>query len=170
MAKLYNRPFCLASSLIVPFLSFSGFSVFNLSGVQPCWVVLWLLPWALEDGPISGAIAGLYMGLVLDGLSVGGASYIPSLIILGWFWGRIGRIGPAIEGSLNLGLLSWLGSVFLGLTLWFQFLFSQADAPVSWLYQWGWHSLFAESILTGLLAPIIVSWQLLLWRQKPSSS
>ena len=44
--------------------------------------MLWLLPWALVDGPVSGALAGVALGLVLDGLNLGGLSQVPALLLL----------------------------------------------------------------------------------------
>ena len=60
------------------------------------------------------SIAGLCLGLVLDGLHLGQASEVPVLMLLGWWWGRIGRRGVPIERSYNLGLLALLGALLLG--------------------------------------------------------
>jgi hypothetical protein len=123
--------------------------------------VLWLLPWALVDGPASGAIAGLALGLVLDGLHLGQASEVPVLMVLGWWWGRIGRRGVPIERSYNLGLLALLGSLLLGISLLLQ-LYWRGQLP---LLQAGVHTLLAQSLITGLLAPVLCSLQLLRWRR-----
>ena len=60
MARLHQQPICLASSLFVPWLTLAAPTWVSLSGVGPCWAVLWLLPWALVDGPVSGFIAALF--------------------------------------------------------------------------------------------------------------
>ena len=66
MARLHSQPICVASGLLVPLISLAAPSWLSLGGVLPSWAVLWLLPWALVDGPGSGVIAGAAMGLVLS--------------------------------------------------------------------------------------------------------
>ena len=117
MARLHRQPTCVASALLVPMLSIASPAWLAVDGVAPSWAVLWLLPWALVDGPVSGAMAGAALGLVLDGLSLDGGSQVPALLLMGWWWGRLGRRVVLIQRSLNLGLLAWLGALLLGLTL-----------------------------------------------------
>jgi hypothetical protein len=166
MARLLLQPWCLATALLVPLLTLGTPGLLRLDGVAPCWPVLWLVPWALADGRLSGAIAGLGLGLLVDGLHPGWVSQMPALLALGWWWGRIGRLGPPIRRSLNLGLLALIGTAALGGSLMLQWALL---APLGWqgedLLAAGLHTLFAQTLLTALLAPILCSLQLLLWRQ-----
>ena len=126
--------------------------------------MLWLLPWALVDGPVSGGIAGAALGLVLDGLSLGDSSQIPAFVLMGWWWGRLGRRGQPIQRSLNIGLLAWIGTLVLGLSLWLQLLMLESADVL--LQAWALHTTLAQALITGLLAPMVGSWQLLLWRRR----
>jgi len=161
MGVLHRQRWCGATALAVPLLTLASPAFLKLAGVAPSWAVLWLLPWALVDGPASGAIAGLCLGLVLDALHLGQASEVPVLIALGWWWGRIGRLGVPIERSYNLGLLALLGSLVLGVSLLLQLSWSD-QLPLSLA---GLHTLVAQSLITGLLAPVLCSLQLLRWRR-----
>ncbi|MFN9932994.1 MAG: rod shape-determining protein MreD, partial [Cyanobacteriota bacterium] len=98
MAVLSRQPWCIASVLLVPLLTLAAPGWLRLAGVAPAWAVLWLLPWALVDGSLSGGLAGLAVGLLLDALHPSGASLVPGLVLLGWWWGRIGRKGAPIQG------------------------------------------------------------------------
>ena len=160
MAALHRQAWCGATGLLVPLLTLASPAPIKLDGVGPAWGLLWLLPWALVDGPVSGAVAGLALGLVLDGLHLGPVSELPALTVLGWWWGRIGRRGPQIERSFSLGLLALLGGLVLGGSLLLQF---------AWLGEAGrpqLHTLLAQTLLTALLAPMLCSLQLLLWRHR----
>ncbi|MFQ6538558.1 hypothetical protein [Aphanothece stagnina] len=160
MAVLTRQRWCVATALLVPFLVLASPGAVKLAGVPPSWAVLWLLPWALVDGPLSGAFAGLGLGLMLDALVLGEVTQIPALILLGWWWGRLGRKGPPIERSFSLGLLALLGTALVGATVLLQQL---------WRGQLGegaLHTLCAQTLLTALLAPMLCSLQLLLWRQQ----
>ncbi len=166
MSNLYNRPICVASGLLLPFLFFANPPWLTLMGVGPCWAVLWLLPWALVDGPKSAAIAGMLLGCLLDGMTLGDATYIPSLLCLGLWWGNLGVRREPFERRLNLGLLAWLGSCWVGITLWLQFVLRNHEEPSQWLGSWGFSTVLAQSLLTGLIAPIFCSFILLFFRKQ----
>jgi len=166
MTRLHRQPICVASALLVPLATLATPPWLGLDGVPPCWAVLWLLPWALVDGPISGALAGASLGLVLDGLSLDGFTQVPALLVLGWWWGRIGRRAAPIQRSFNLGLMAWLGAVLLGLTIVAQLLLREGEALEPSLQAWGWHTLVCQALMTGVLAPMLVSLQLLFWRRR----
>ena len=164
MGLLHRLPWAVATAAAVPLLTLASPPFLTLVGVPPSWAVLWLLPWALADGPLSGALAGLGLGLLVDALNLGGATQVPVLVLLGWWWGRLTRQGPPIERSLSLGLLALLGTFLLGLSVALQRFGLPAPGSVTQLASL--HTLLAQTLLTGLLAPMICSLLLLLWRQQ----
>ena len=166
MNRLHRQPICVASALLVPMATMATPPWLGLDGVPPSWAVLWLLPWALVDGPVSGALAGASLGLVLDGLALDGLTQVPALFVLGWWWGRIGRRAAPIQRSFNLGLLAWLGTGLLGVTLLVQLLIRAESGLVPFLQAWGWHTLVCQTLVTAVLAPMLVSLQLLIWRRR----
>ncbi|MFZ9147971.1 rod shape-determining protein MreD [Vulcanococcus sp.] len=161
MAPLHRQRFPLATALLVPLLTLASPWFLSLDGVGPSWAVLWLLPWALEEGPVSGAIAGLALGLLLDGLHIGSVTEAPALLLLGLWWGRIGRRGFPITRSLNLGLLALVGTAALGATLLLQESLAGTLPPSTT----GLQLLLTQALITGVLAPLISSLLLLRWRQ-----
>jgi len=164
-SPLLRQRWPLATALLVPLLLLAAPAPLQLAGVGPSWPVLWLLPWALADGRRSGALAGLALGLLLDGLHGGGPSQAPVLALLGWWWGRLGREAPPIRRSYGLGLLALLGSLLLGASLLLQQLVGLGAAPPALAQAPLLHTLLAQAVLTGLLAPMLCSLLLLLWRQ-----
>jgi hypothetical protein len=186
MAQLSRQPLFAATVLVVPWLTLASPAWLKLSGVPPAWAVLWLLPWALVEGRFWGGFAGLGLGLLLDSLHPGPVSLLPGLTLLGWWWGRLGQGGRPIQGSLNLGLLALVGSFALGLSLMLQWavlspisrraavgVAGEVQPALLALPGWNWedlggaglHALLAQTLLTALLAPMLCSLQLLLWRQ-----
>jgi len=183
MALLQRQPWLMTSALLVPLLSLASPGWVRLAGVPPAWSVLWLLPWALADGRVSGAIAGGGLGMLLDSLYPGAGSQIPALVLLGWWWGRIGRRPPPIERSFSLALLALLGTLALDLSLMLQWAVANGSvvSPQGIIDParlarpgWTWEDLsgagvailLARSLLTSLLAPVLASLQLLLWRRQ----
>lgn len=163
MASLHRRPVFVLSALVVPLLTLAAPGFLRLGGVPPSWAVLWLLPWSLAAGPLSGALAGLALGLMLDSLHLGGATQMPALALLGWWWGRVPRRGPMIERSFSLGLLAMLGTALLGLSVLLQRQGSGGWAAL--MTAASLHTLLAQVLVTALLAPMICSLLLLLWRR-----
>jgi len=157
---LWRRGWCLATALLVPVLSLASPPLLQLDAIGPAWAVLWLLPWALVDGPLSGALVGGGLGLLLDALHLGSVSMLPALLLLGWWWGRLGRRSMVIDRSLSLALLALLGSLVLGASVLLQ-LWLQGTLPAS-----GLHTLVAQTLLTALVAPLVCSLWLLVWRQQ----
>jgi hypothetical protein len=189
MGPLSRNPWLAASLLLAPLLTLAAPGWPRLAGIGPSWAVLWLLPWALVDGQLSGALAGAVLGLLLDSLHPGGASELPALVLLGWWWGRLGRLGPPVERSFNLGLLALLGCLLLDLSLMLQWLLRSSLGRIgttlaggsldpALLAQPGWHAsdlgmvgvhvLLARTLVTGLLAPVLCSLQMVLWRHQAS--
>ena len=163
------KPVVFASALGVPFLSLLAPTWLTLMGVGPSWAVLWLLPWALVGGPLLGVFAGLSLGLILDAISLGDGSQVPALVLLGFWWGYLGRKGLPIERNFSLGLLSWIGSLVVGLGAWLQFLLIHMYSYPSLFNSWSFYTILCQSILTGLLAPLICS-LLLMFFEAPRSS
>jgi hypothetical protein len=117
MALLSRQPWLVATGLLVPLFTLASPGWLKLAGVPPAWAVLWLLPWALSEGRRAGSAAGLGLGLLLDGLHPGPASLVPGLVLLGWWWGRMGRKAPPIQRSFSLGLLALVGTALLNVSL-----------------------------------------------------
>ena len=165
MGKYRSRIVVAASAMAVIVLNLASPTWFALMGIAPAWEVLWLLPFSLVNGPLNGCLAGLSLGLILDAMSLGGGTQAPALVFLGLWWGQLGRRGAPIDKSFGLGLLAWVGSCLVGIGIWLQFLFSQVlDHPLLFNI-WSFHTLFAQVIITSLLAPLICSWLLLMFRR-----
>ena len=166
MMSLSKRSICVASACLVPFFTLVSPAWLSLLGIAPCWSVLWLLPWSLEEGPLSAVLAGLCLGLVMDGITVEGFSQVPGLIAIGFWWGRIGQRSPKIDGIFSLGLFACIGTFFLGISIWVQIVALNFEGLGTWLNAWALKTVLSQSLVTGLVAPMICSWLILLWRRR----
>lgn len=184
MELLNRHPWFATSLLLVPLLALAAPSWLTLAGVPPCWPVLWLLPWALVDGRRSALLLAAVLGLLMDALHPGLVSWLPGLLLLAWWWGPLSTRLPPIERPFSLGLLALLGTVLLNGTLMLQWLALGWRFPLSkgtggpdpielaqpgWTWQdlttSGLHVLLAQTLLTALLAPLICTPLLQLWRR-----
>lgn len=160
MAIALNRSRALfATGLLVLLLTLANPSLVQLNGIPPCWVVLWLLPWAVVEGPLAGATAGIAIGLLLDALQGSNLSSVPLLALLGFWWGQFQTARRPLERSTTLGLLALLGTLLLNgsyaLQLYWRAEFSRA----------AWQTTLAQTLLTALIAPLMCSLLVLFWRR-----
>ncbi|MFM7313563.1 MAG: rod shape-determining protein MreD [Cyanobium sp.] len=191
-------PLAVLTALLVSLLTLAAPGWLRLGGMAPAWAVLWLLPWALLEGRRAGLFGALSLGLLLDALHPGPVTLLPGLLLLAFWWGRLGRRSELIDRSFHFGLLALLGTAFLNLTLLLQWgllawraegalpamaegmasgspLLRLAGPPAAILALplWRWEDLWAvgvpmlmaQTLLTALLAPLVCSLLLLLWRQ-----
>tara|TARA_Y100001968_G_scaffold105292_2_gene95169 strand:+ start:923 stop:1420 length:498 start_codon:yes stop_codon:yes gene_type:complete len=164
MIKINNRQFFLISLFLVLFLEFINPKWLTLFGLGPSWAVLWLLPWALQNGQLAGLYSGLCIGLLLDGIILEGITQIPVFCFLGFWWGRLGSRTLEFNRIFSLGILAWLGTVIYGMSILCQnYILHSIN-----LFDWGMVNIFSQSILTGLLAPVFCSRMLIFMQQNSS--
>ena len=72
----------ILTSLLLLLLTIATPTWLRLDGIPPSWPVLWLLPWAVVEGPISGALAAVLVGLGFDSFYGQGMTSIPVLVLL----------------------------------------------------------------------------------------
>lgn len=164
MSNIQQRIIIFLSACLVFLLTFFGPSWLSIFGIAPCWVILWLLPWSIEKGETSGVIAAILFGALLDSISYGNTTQIPILILLGFWWGRLGRRNSQIKYSFTFGLLAWIGTFLFGLSVWIQTIIFDTSGNIFFI--WGLKNMITQSFLTGLFAPIICSWIILILRPR----
>lgn len=184
MELLNRQPLIAASLLLVPLLTLASPPWLALAGVPPCWPVLWLLPWALVDGLRSALLLAGVLGLLMDALHPGPASWLPGLLLLAWWWGPLSTRKPPIERPFSLGALVLGGTALMNATLMLQWLAWSWRSPLGsggggpdpsdlarpgWTWQdlttSGLHVLLAQTLVTALLAPLMCGQLLKLWRR-----
>jgi len=55
----------------------------ELLGVGPNWLLIWVVSWSVKRTAFQGAIAGLTLGMIQDGMTTGAPTHALSLIIVG---------------------------------------------------------------------------------------
>ena len=137
----------------------------KINGVTPCWPVIFLLPFSLNNTPFRAVIAGILLGIFMDSFTIGDVSYIPSLFLLSLTWSIYGLHNKKIELFLNIGLMAIFGTAFVGFSIWIQKIFLYSDLRNNWFHSWSIFVLISEVIITGLVAPFFSSWLLLTYKK-----
>ncbi len=161
MIRKYRNLLLFFTGICIPFLTLMSPNWLKIYGVAPCWPIFWLLPFSIKNGPYRAVLACTFMGILMDSFTLGGASYIPSFMLLSFWWGNYGRQKQKIELSLNIGLMAILGTAFVSFSIWIQTISFQSFLIDKSFNNWAIHTLVAEVVITGLLAPLFCSWLLL---------
>ena len=137
----------------------------KINGITPCWPVILLLPFSLNNPPWKAAIASLLLGIFVDSFTISDISYIPSLFILSLVWSTYGLHNKRIELFLNIGLMAIFGTALVGFSMWVQKIIIYSFLRNNWFHSWSIYVLMSEVIITGLVAPLFSSWLLITYKK-----
>ncbi len=68
----------------------------ELAGIGPNWLLIWVVAWSVNRTMFQGALAGLVLGLIQDGMTASAPTHIMSLMVDGVLTARL-RKGPYIQ-------------------------------------------------------------------------
>ena len=157
----------LLSFFFLFIVTFWNPTCFSLMGFQPYWPIFWLLPWAVSYGTFSGALTGLFIGLILDSINNDLYTQMPSLILCGYWFGRLGSSRKNKLSNLEYGLIAAIGNLIIGLFYFLQIIFNVSSIEnYAWLINFGIQNIFAQIFLSGLFAPVLCPWLFYLFRKK----
>ena len=157
----------LISFLIIPLVILWNPSWFSLMGYQAYWPIFWLLPWALIHGPFKSMLLGFLLGFILDTINADLYTQIPGLMICGFWFGKVGIYHKYNKSPLKFGLTAAIGSLICSLIYFCQMIlkFLLENSPL-WLFSYGIQNIFAQVLLTGILAPVFCQWLYFLFSKK----
>ena len=151
--------FCLPTCIII------SPEWLKLNGITPCWPVVLLLPFSLSFGPWKASAAAISLGIFIDSFTISYVSYIPSLFVLSLAWSIYGFHNKKIQLFLNIGLMAFFGTAFVGISIWFQKILLYKVLRNNLFHSWSIYVLISEVIITGLVAPFFSSWLLLTYKE-----
>lgn len=126
----------------------------ELLGIGPNWLLIWVVAWSVKRTPIQGAIAGLALGLIQDGMTAPDPSHALSLAIVGILTARIQKQRYIQEDFISVALIVFGMAVVAETVSAIQFsLIGGHELADVWIY----HQRIALSsaILSSLWAPVV---------------
>ena len=158
MNQFLTKHFSLICFIFIPIIFLWHPNWLGFLGIQPYWPLFWLLPWTMINGSINGLIFGFFLGLILDSVTVDNSfTQIPGLLLCGLWFGRIKIHSDIFVGHFRYGLICSIGSFLCGILYFIQILVKNFSDFSFSLFIPSVQNIFAEVFLTGLLAPLICS-------------
>ena len=165
MIRNNKKLFIFFTAVCLPACIIASPDWLKINGIQPCWPVVWLLPFSLKSSSLRSAIASVLLGIFIDSFTVSDVSYIPSLLFLSLIWSQYGLHNKKIELFLNIGLMAIFGTALVGLSIWIQKIILYDILRNNWFHSWSIYVLISEIIVTGLVAPFFSSWILFSYKK-----
>jgi rod shape-determining protein MreD len=126
----------------------------ELAGIGPNWLLIWVVAWSVKRSVFQGALAGLTLGLIQDGMTSAHPTHVLSLVIVGVLTARLRKERYIQEDFISVALIAF-GMAVIAETvtaIQYSFLGTRSLAEI-----WTYHQLIALSsaILSSLWAPVV---------------
>ena len=69
MNKFFTKKLPIVFFIFIPIIFLWHPNWIGFFGIQPYWLI-WLLPWSMINGSIGRIIFGLFLGLILDSVTI----------------------------------------------------------------------------------------------------
>lgn len=134
----------------------------ELLGVAPNWLLIWVVCWSMKRTVLQGAIAGLCLGLIQDGLTYASPTHALSLAIAGALTARLQKQKYIQEDFISAAMITFGMAVILETVIAIQFSvqFLLEQSPKTYIFlseTWVYHQQIALSsaILSSLWTPVM---------------
>lgn len=134
----------------------------ELLGVGPNWLLIWVVAWSLQRSPFQGALAGVCVGLIQDGVTSPIPTHTLSLAIAGILTARLQKQKYIQEDFISVAMIVFGMAVVVETVMAIQFsigvLMNRLPSSYFILTEtWLYHQQVALSsaILSSLWAPVV---------------
>ena len=151
---LLNCGVTIGSILLCLLILPTRFPGMELAGIGPNWLLIWVVAWSVKRSTFQGAIAGLALGLIQDGMTAPFPTHVVSLVLVGVLTARLRKERYIQEDFISVALIAFGMAVLAETVTAIQYSFHN-DRTL--LEIWSHHQLIALSsaILSSLWAPVV---------------
>lgn len=126
----------------------------ELLGASPSWLSIWVVSWSVGRTPFEGAIAGIALGLVQDGMTAPQPTHALSLAVVGLLTARLQKQRYIQEDFISVALIAFgmvvLAETILALQFWLA-----GDRPAADIWDYHQRVTLSSAILSSLWAPVV---------------
>lgn len=126
----------------------------ELLGVGPNWLLIWVVAWSVKRTMLQGAIAGLVLGLIQDGMTAPNPTHMLGLAIVGILTARIQKQRYIQEDFISIALIVFGMAVISETVTAIQFSF-QTNRNLAEIWTYHQRIALSSAILSSLWAPAI---------------
>jgi rod shape-determining protein MreD len=126
----------------------------ELVGIGPNWLLIWVVAWSVKRSMFQGALAGLALGLIQDGMTAHTPTHVISLMLVGILTARLRKERYVREDFISVALIAFAMAVMAETVMAIQY---SIQGDRSLVEIWTYHQLIAlgSAVLSSLWAPVI---------------
>ena len=126
----------------------------ELAGISPNWLLIWVVAWSVKRTMLQGAMAGLILGLLQDGMTSPSPTHAVSLVLIGGLTARLQKQRYIEEDFISVALIVFGMAVLAETVTAIQY---SLQGGRSLIEIWTYHQFIALSsaILSSLWAPVV---------------
>lgn len=126
----------------------------ELAGISPNWLLIWVVAWSVKRVVWQGAMAGLILGLLQDGMTSPHPTHALGLMIVGALTAKLQKQRYVQEDFISVALIVFLMAVISETVTAIQFSLAGGRSLAE---IWTYHQFIALSsaILSSLWAPVV---------------
>ncbi|MEM6591108.1 MAG: rod shape-determining protein MreD [Cyanobacteria bacterium P01_H01_bin.119] len=133
----------------------------ELLGIAPNWLLIWVVAWSVKRDPFEGAIAGLVLGLLQDGMTAPLPTHSAGLILTGILTARLQKQRYIQEDFVSVALITFgmavISETAMAMQVSLQMMIESRQILPSLSGVWLYHQRVALSsaIISSLWAPVL---------------
>lgn len=110
--KIFNILFIFISVVICSILMLVNIPGIELLETNPNWLLIWLVSWSVQRTIWQGAIAGLMMGWIYDGIAVSSPSHVLSFVLVGILTSSLQKQKYIGEDFISVAFIVFFMTIF----------------------------------------------------------
>ncbi len=126
----------------------------ELLGIAPNWLLIWVVAWSVKRSAFQGAIAGLALGLIQDGMTSPEPTHILNLALVGILTARIQKQRFIQEDFISVALIVF-GMAVVGETVTAMQYSFVGDRNLADIWLDHQRIALSSAILSSLWAPVL---------------
>jgi rod shape-determining protein MreD len=143
------------SVVLCSLLAFGRLPGMAIAGIGPNWLLVWVVIWSLKRSAWMGAIAGLVLGLIQDGLTTPEPTHVWSLVLVGVLTARLQKERFVQEDFITVAIVVFVMAMIGETVMAIQFSLIKDGPSLGEIWSYHPKILLSSAILSSLWAPIL---------------
>jgi rod shape-determining protein MreD len=109
--QILNGAIVVGSVLLCACLAYIRLPGMELLGIAPDWLLIWIVTWSLKRTVDRGAIAGLALGMIQDGMSsasLSGPTHVLPFVLVGFLTAKLQKQRYIKEDFISVALIVFI--------------------------------------------------------------
>ncbi len=155
MTAYFSNIFIILSSVtLCSLLLMVNFPAIEILGISPNWILILLIVWSVKRPIWQAAIAGISLGLLLDGITVSTPSHILSLVTVGVLTASLNKQKYIGEDLISVTIVAFFMAIIAETIIALQYIWEQI-LPLSQIWQNYQRVVIISALINSLWTPAI---------------